>query len=125
MKSQEEEEILDDGPVSDSSLQKNGEIMIEEVTKGADDQTSQDESLFKLPLDMVEDSWKYKLPLSLFCYGVRHFYPIAKSLQQMHEVNIDIYTVYSCYVSLSAVCFLILLMVFITIGFYTVTIEKD
>ncbi|KAK7342765.1 hypothetical protein VNO80_25721 [Phaseolus coccineus] len=70
MKSQEEEGILDDGTVSDSSLQKNGEIMFEEVTKGADDQTSQNESLFKLPLDMVEDSWEHKLPLSLFCYGI-------------------------------------------------------
>ncbi|KAL9298006.1 hypothetical protein ACSQ67_023902 [Phaseolus vulgaris] len=70
MKSQEEEGSLDDGPVSDSSLQKNGEIMFEEVTKGADDQTSQNESLFKLPLDLVEDSWEHKLPLSLFCYGI-------------------------------------------------------
>jgi len=91
MKSQEEKGSLDDGPVSDSSLQKNGEIMFEEVTKGADDQTSQNESLFKLPLDLVEDSWEHKLPLSLFCYGVRYCYPIAKSLLQMHEVNIDIY----------------------------------
>ncbi|XP_022634419.1 uncharacterized protein ycf45 isoform X2 [Vigna radiata var. radiata] len=69
MKSQEQEEILDDGPISDSSLQKNGEIMFEEVTKGADDQTSQNESLFKLPVDLVEDSWEHKSPLSLFCYG--------------------------------------------------------
>ncbi|XP_014494549.1 uncharacterized protein ycf45 isoform X1 [Vigna radiata var. radiata] len=70
MKSQEQEEILDDGPISDSSLQKNGEIMFEEVTKGADDQTSQNESLFKLPVDLVEDSWEHKSPLSLFCYGI-------------------------------------------------------
>ncbi|WVZ04040.1 hypothetical protein V8G54_024846 [Vigna mungo] len=70
MKSQEQEEILDDGPISDSSLQKNGEIMFEEVTKGADDQTSQNESLFKLPVDLVEDSWEHKSPLGLFCYGI-------------------------------------------------------
>ncbi|XP_027912054.1 uncharacterized protein ycf45 isoform X2 [Vigna unguiculata] len=69
MKSQEQEEILDNGPVSDSSLQKNGEIMFEEITEGADDQTSQNELLFKLPVDLVEDSWEHKSPLSLFCYG--------------------------------------------------------
>ncbi|KAG2396757.1 uncharacterized protein HKW66_Vig0230320 [Vigna angularis] len=70
MKSQEQEEILDHGPISDSSLQKNGEIMFEEVTKGADDQTSQNESLFKLHVDLVEDSWEHKSPLGLFCYGI-------------------------------------------------------
>ncbi|CAJ1978510.1 unnamed protein product [Sphenostylis stenocarpa] len=70
MKSQEQEEILHDGPVSDSFLQKNGEIMFEEATKGADDQTSQNESFLKLPIDLVEDSWKHKSPLSLFCYGI-------------------------------------------------------
>ncbi|XP_027912053.1 uncharacterized protein ycf45 isoform X1 [Vigna unguiculata] len=70
MKSQEQEEILDNGPVSDSSLQKNGEIMFEEITEGADDQTSQNELLFKLPVDLVEDSWEHKSPLSLFCYGI-------------------------------------------------------
>jgi len=82
MKSQEQEEILDNGPVSDSSLQKNGEIMFEEITEGGDDQTSQNELLFKLPVDLVEDSWEHKSPLSLFCYGVRHSYPIAKTLPQ-------------------------------------------
>lgn len=69
MKSQEQEEILQDGLVSDSSLQKNGEIMFEKATKGSDDQTNQNESLLKLPIDLVEDSWQLKLPLSLFCYG--------------------------------------------------------
>ncbi|RDY08358.1 putative protein ycf45 [Mucuna pruriens] len=90
MKSQEQEEILQDGPVSDSSLEKNGEIMFEEATKGADDQNSQNDSLLKLPIDLVEDSLEHKLPLSLFCYGVRHHYPTAKRLRQMHEMNIDI-----------------------------------
>lgn len=70
MKSQEQEEILQDGLVSDSSLQKNGEIMFEKATKGSDDQTNQNESLLKLPIDLVEDSWQLKLPLSLFCYGI-------------------------------------------------------
>ncbi|XP_047173708.1 protein SEEDLING PLASTID DEVELOPMENT 1-like [Vigna umbellata] len=90
MKSQEQEEILDDGPISDSSLQKNCEIMFEEVTKGADDQTSQNESLLKLHADLVEDSWDHKSPLGLFCYGVRRSYPIAKTLPQIHGVNVDI-----------------------------------
>lgn len=75
MKSQEQEEILQDGPVSDSSLQMNGEIMFEEVTKGADDQTSQNESLLKLPIDLVQDSWEHGSPLNLFCYGVRQLLP--------------------------------------------------
>lgn len=81
MKSQEQEEILQDGLVSDSSLQKNGEIMFEKATKGSDDQTNQNESLLKLPIDLVEDSWQLKLPLSLFCYGVRHRYATANSLR--------------------------------------------
>ncbi|KAK7405310.1 hypothetical protein VNO78_06523 [Psophocarpus tetragonolobus] len=70
MKSQEQEENLQDGSVSDSSVQKNGEIMFEEATEGADDQTSQSESHLKLPIDLIEDSWEHKLPLSLFCYGI-------------------------------------------------------
>ncbi|TKY66449.1 ycf45 protein [Spatholobus suberectus] len=70
MKSQEQEEILQDGPVSDSSVETNSEIMFEDVTKGADGQTDQNESLLKLPISLVEDSWQHKLPVRLFCYGI-------------------------------------------------------
>ncbi|XP_020201944.1 uncharacterized protein ycf45 [Cajanus cajan] len=70
MKSQEQEEVLQDGHVSDISVETNGGIMFEDVTKVADEQTSQTESLLKLPIDLVEDPWQLKLPLRLFCYGI-------------------------------------------------------
>ncbi|XP_027354671.1 uncharacterized protein ycf45 [Abrus precatorius] len=70
MKSQEQEEIVQNGPVSESSLEINGELTFEDATEDADDQTSQNESLLKLPIDLVEDSWEHKLPLHLFCYGI-------------------------------------------------------
>ncbi|KAL2326781.1 hypothetical protein Fmac_020208 [Flemingia macrophylla] len=69
-KTREPEETLQDGPVSNSSVETNGGIMFEDVTKVADEQTSQNESLLKLPIDLVEDSWQLKLPLRLFCYGI-------------------------------------------------------
>lgn len=85
MKSQEQEEILQDGPVSDSSLEMNGEIMLEEFTKGADDQTSQNESLLKLPIDLVQDSWEHGSPLNLFCYGILE----ATVIQGIKQLRID------------------------------------
>ncbi|KAJ1377785.1 P-loop containing nucleoside triphosphate hydrolase [Sesbania bispinosa] len=70
MKSQEQEEISIKGPVIDSSLEKNGEIMFEDSPERADDQTRQNESPLRFPIDMVDDSWDHKLPLCLFCYGI-------------------------------------------------------
>ena len=72
MKSQEQEEISQKGPTICSSPEKNAEIMYEDVPERADDQTNQNESPSRLPIDMAEDSWEHKLPLRLFCYGVRH-----------------------------------------------------
>lgn len=79
MKSRKQEEILKMGPLIDSSLEKNHEIMFEDAPEGADFQTRQNESPLRLPIDMLEDSWEHKLPLCLFCYGVRHHHPTAKA----------------------------------------------
>ncbi|KAK7313116.1 hypothetical protein VNO77_37542 [Canavalia gladiata] len=70
MKSREQEESLEDEPVIDNYREKKGELMFEDATEGADDQTSQNESLSNLPIDLVEESWEHKLPLCLFCYGI-------------------------------------------------------
>ncbi|XP_061357718.1 protein SEEDLING PLASTID DEVELOPMENT 1 [Gastrolobium bilobum] len=70
MKSQDEEEISQKGPVIYTSLEKNGEFMFEDAPDGPDDQTSQKESPSRLPIEMVEDSWEHRLPLRLFCYGI-------------------------------------------------------
>ncbi|KEH19542.1 P-loop nucleoside triphosphate hydrolase superfamily protein [Medicago truncatula] len=69
MKSQEQEEILQKGPVINSPLENGGEIMLEDAPERADVQTRQDESPLMLPIDMLEDSWEHRLPLRLFCYG--------------------------------------------------------
>ncbi|KAK7257174.1 hypothetical protein RIF29_30954 [Crotalaria pallida] len=66
MKSQEQEEILQKEPAIYSPLEKNCETMFEE---GDDDQSSQNESLSRLRVD-IEDSWEQRSPLSLFCYGI-------------------------------------------------------
>ena len=71
MKSQEQEEISQKRATIYSSPEKNAEIMYD-VPERADDQTNQNESPLQLPIDMAEDSWEHKLPLCLFCYGVRH-----------------------------------------------------
>ncbi|XP_024628507.1 protein SEEDLING PLASTID DEVELOPMENT 1 isoform X2 [Medicago truncatula] len=70
MKSQEQEEILQKGPVINSPLENGGEIMLEDAPERADVQTRQDESPLMLPIDMLEDSWEHRLPLRLFCYGI-------------------------------------------------------
>lgn len=76
MTSQEQEESLQKGPGIYSSLEKNGEIMFEDAPEGDDDQTSPNGLPSRLPIDMVEDSWEHRLPLCLFCYGVRHHYQL-------------------------------------------------
>ncbi|KAE9592883.1 hypothetical protein Lal_00028931 [Lupinus albus] len=70
MKSQGQEEILQKEPVNYSSLEKNGETMFEGAPEEEDDQTSQNESPPRLRVDMIEDSWEQRSPLSLFCYGI-------------------------------------------------------
>lgn len=75
LKSQEQEEILQKGPVIDSSVEHDGELMFEDAPEGADDQTWQNNSPLRSPIDMVEDSWDLRLPLRLFCYGVRCHLP--------------------------------------------------
>ncbi|XP_057457316.1 protein SEEDLING PLASTID DEVELOPMENT 1 [Lotus japonicus] len=70
LKSQEQEEILQKGPVIDSSVEHDGELMFEDAPEGADDQTWQNNSPLRSPIDMVEDSWDLRLPLRLFCYGI-------------------------------------------------------
>jgi hypothetical protein len=79
MKSQGQEESVQKGPVIDSPLEIGGEIMLEDASERADVQTRQDESPLMLPIDMLENSWEHKLPLRLFCYGVRHHRPTAES----------------------------------------------
>jgi hypothetical protein len=79
MKSQELEEILQKGPVINSPLENGGEIMLEDAPERADVQTRQDESPLMLPIDKLEDSWEHRLPLRLFCYGVRHYHPTTES----------------------------------------------
>ncbi|XP_058747418.1 protein SEEDLING PLASTID DEVELOPMENT 1 isoform X3 [Vicia villosa] len=69
MKSQEQEEILQKGPVIDSPLENGGEIILKDAPGRADVQTRQDESPLMSPIDMLEDSWEHRLPLRLFCYG--------------------------------------------------------
>ncbi|XP_058747416.1 protein SEEDLING PLASTID DEVELOPMENT 1 isoform X1 [Vicia villosa] len=70
MKSQEQEEILQKGPVIDSPLENGGEIILKDAPGRADVQTRQDESPLMSPIDMLEDSWEHRLPLRLFCYGI-------------------------------------------------------
>ncbi|CAK8561434.1 unnamed protein product [Lathyrus sativus] len=70
MKSQEQEEILQKGPVIDSPLENDGEIILKDALGRADVQTRQEESPLTLPIDMLEDSWEHRLPLRLFCYGI-------------------------------------------------------
>ncbi|XP_012575310.1 protein SEEDLING PLASTID DEVELOPMENT 1 isoform X3 [Cicer arietinum] len=70
MKSQEQEEILQKGPVFDSTLENASEIMLDDALERADVQTRQKESPLMLPINMVEDSSEHKLPLRLFCYGI-------------------------------------------------------
>ncbi|KAK7317736.1 hypothetical protein RJT34_02208 [Clitoria ternatea] len=70
MKSQEQKEILENGPVIDNSLEKNGEILFEDATDGDDDHISQNESYSKFPIELEKDAWEHKLPLHLFCYGI-------------------------------------------------------
>lgn len=79
MKSQEQEEVLQKGPVIDSPLENGGEIILKDAPGRADVQTRQNESPLMSPIDMLEDSWEHRLPLRLFCYGVRHLHPIAVS----------------------------------------------
>jgi len=78
MKSQEQEEILQKGPIINSPLDNGGEIMLEDTPERSD-VTMQDESPLMLPINMLEDSWEHRLPLRLFCYGVRHRHPTTES----------------------------------------------
>ncbi|XP_054813677.1 protein SEEDLING PLASTID DEVELOPMENT 1-like isoform X1 [Prosopis cineraria] len=67
MDSQEQEETMHE-PVTNSS-EKNDELMLEDGPEMSGDQTRQNETLSRLPVDMVENSWQHGLPFRLFCYG--------------------------------------------------------
>ncbi|XP_054813676.1 protein SEEDLING PLASTID DEVELOPMENT 1 isoform X4 [Prosopis cineraria] len=68
MDSQGQEETMHE-PVTSSS-EKNDELMLEDGPEMSGDQTWQNETLSRLPVDMVENSWQNGLPLRLFCYGI-------------------------------------------------------
>lgn len=76
MESQEQEETMQQEPDIYSS-EKNDELMFEDGPEMTGDQTWKNNSLSGfggLPVDTIENSWEHKVPLRLFCYGVRHYY---------------------------------------------------
>ncbi|KAF7836666.1 ycf45 isoform A [Senna tora] len=69
MDSQEQEETVQEEPVICSSPDKN-ELMVEDGSEMNGDHTWKNESLSRLPVDIVENSWEHRVPLRLFCYGI-------------------------------------------------------
>lgn len=65
-------------PVTNNS-EKNEELMLEDGPEMIGDQTWQFETPPLLPVNMVENSWEHRLPLRLFCYGVRCQYSPAST----------------------------------------------